>query len=88
MAFSSFEQNGWKWCDNKLIMVPVWLTRSQLPATDMKRSHKVKVTKKDVYLSDDNLADDQENNKLKIRVKFLRNLKQIGIKLNLVWLEA
>ena len=69
-------------------MVPVWLTRSQLPATDMKRSHKVKVTKKDVYLSDDNLADDQENNKLKIRVKFLRNLKQIGIKLNLVWLEA
>ena len=61
MAFSSFEQNGWKWCDNKLIMVPVWLTRSQLPATDMKRSHKVKVTKKDVYLSDDNLADDQEN---------------------------
>ena len=76
MAFSSFEQNGWKWCDNKLIMVPVWLTRSQLPATDMKRSHKVKVTKKDVYLSDDNLADDQENNKLKIRVKFLRNLKQ------------
>ena len=42
-------------------MVPVWLTRSQLPATDMKRSHKVKVTKKDVYLSDDNLADDQEN---------------------------
>ena len=88
MAFSSFEQNGWKWCDNKLIMVPVWFTRSQLPSTDMKRSHKVKVTKKDVYLSDDNLADDQENNKLKIRVKFLRNLKQIGIKLNLVWLEA
>ena len=33
----------------------------QLPPTDMKRSHKVKVTKKDVYLSDDNLADDQEN---------------------------
>ena len=23
-----------------------------------------------------------------IRAKFLRNLKQIGIKLNLVWLEA
>ena len=42
-------------------MVPVWFTGSQLPPTDMKRSHKVKVTKKDVYLSDDNLADDQEN---------------------------
>ena len=42
-------------------MVPVRLTRTQLPATDVKRSHKVKVTKKDVYLSDDNLADDQEN---------------------------
>ena len=50
MAFSSFEQNGWKWCDNKLIMVPVWFTESQQPATDMKQSHKVKVTKKDVYL--------------------------------------
>ena len=37
------------------------VTGSQLPPTDMKRSHKVKVTKKDVYLSDDNLADDQEN---------------------------
>ena len=49
MAFSSFE-NTWKWCDNKLIMVPVWFTGSQLPATYMKRSHKVKVTKKDMYL--------------------------------------
>ena len=27
----------------------------------MKRSHKVKVTKMDVFLSDDNLADDEEN---------------------------
>ena len=42
-------------------MVPVWFTGSQLPATDMKRSHKVKVTKKDVYLSDDNLTDDEKN---------------------------
>ena len=50
MAFSSFEQNGWTWCDNKLIIVPVWFTESQQPATDMKQSHKVKVTKKDVYL--------------------------------------
>ena len=42
-------------------MVPVWFTVSQLPPTDVKRSHKVKVTKKDVCLSDDNLDDDQEN---------------------------
>ena len=61
MTFSSFDWGGWKWCDNKLIMVPVWFTENQLPTTDMKRSHKVKVTKKDVYLRDDNLADDQEN---------------------------
>ena len=58
---TEFEQNGWKRCDDKLIMVPVWFTGSQLPPTDMKRSHKVKVTKKDVHLSDDNLDDDQEN---------------------------
>ena len=60
MAFSSFEQNGCEWCDDKLIMVPVSFSRSQLPPTVMKRSHKVKVTKKDMYLSDDNLADDEE----------------------------
>ena len=41
-------------------MVPVWFTRGQLPATVMERSHKVKETKNDVYLSDDNLADDEE----------------------------
>ena len=61
MALSSFEQNDWEWCDDKLIMVPVWFTGSQLPPTDMKRSHKVKITTKDVYLSDGNLDDDQEN---------------------------
>ena len=61
MTFPSFEQNGWKQCDGKLIMVPVWFTGSRLPATVMKRSHKVKGTKKDVYLSDDNLADDEES---------------------------
>ena len=61
MTLSSFDQDGWKLCDNKLTMVPVWFTGNQLPKTDMKRSHKVKVTKKDVYLRDDNLADDQEN---------------------------
>ena len=60
MTFSSFGLNGWKWCDDKLIMVPVWFTRGQLPATVMKRSQKVKETKNDVYLSDDNLADDEE----------------------------
>ena len=43
-------------------MVLVWFTWSQLSLTVMKRSHKVKVTKKDVYyLSDDNLADEEEN---------------------------
>ena len=60
-TFSSFEQNGWKWCDDKLIRVLVWITGSQLPPTVMKRSHKVKVTKKDLYLSDDDLADDEES---------------------------
>ena len=61
MTFPSSVQNGWKWCNGKLIMVPVWFTGSQLPLTVTKRSHKVKVTKKNVYLSDDNLADDEEN---------------------------
>ena len=42
-------------------MVPVQFTGIQPATTDVKRSHKVKVTKKDVYLRDDNLADDQEN---------------------------
>ena len=42
-------------------MVPVWFTGNQLPATALKRSHKVKVTKNVVYLRDDDLADDQEN---------------------------
>ena len=42
-------------------MVPVWFTGSRLPATVMKRSHKVKRTKNNVYLSDDNLADDEES---------------------------
>ena len=60
MALSSFEQNSCEWCDDKLIMAPVSFIRSQLPLTVMKRCHKVKVTKKDMYLSDDNLADDEE----------------------------
>ena len=42
-------------------MVPVWFTGSRLPPTVMKPSHKVKGTKNSVYLSDDNLADDEEN---------------------------
>ena len=42
-------------------MVPVWFTRSRLPPTVMKRSHKVKGTKNNVYLSDDNLANDEES---------------------------
>ena len=41
-------------------MVPVWFTGNELPPTVMKRSHKFKVTKKDVYLSDDNLADGEQ----------------------------
>ena len=49
MTFPSFEQNGWKWCDGKLIMVPVWFTWRQLPPIVTKPHHKVKVTKKDVY---------------------------------------
>ena len=61
MTFSYFEQNVWKWCDDKLIIVPVWFSRSKLPPTVIKQSDKVKVTKKDVYLSDDNLADDKES---------------------------
>ena len=46
MTFTPSEQNIWKWCYDKLIMVPVWFTVSQLPPTIMKRSHKFKVTKK------------------------------------------
>ena len=42
-------------------MVPVWFTENQLTPIVMKRNHKVKVTRKDVYLSADNLADDEEN---------------------------
>ena len=39
------------------------LVYRQLSPAVMKRSHKVKVTKKDVYLSDDNLADGKANRK-------------------------
>ena len=46
MAFPSFEQNGWKWCNDNLIMVPVRFTMTELPPAIMKRSHQVKVTKK------------------------------------------
>ena len=42
-------------------MVPVGLAENQLPPTVMKRSHKVRVTKKDVYLTNDNFADDEGN---------------------------
>ena len=42
-------------------MIAISFPGNQLPPTIMKQSHKVKVTKKDVYLSDDNLADDEEN---------------------------
>ena len=61
MIFPSVEQFGWKWCDYQLILALVWFTGSQLPPIVTKPSHKVKVTKKDVYLSDDNLADDEES---------------------------
>ena len=44
-----------------VILVPVWFTGSQLSRTVMKGSNKVKVTLKVVYLSDDNLAGDEEN---------------------------
>ena len=42
-------------------MVLVWFTGSQLPPIVTKRSHNVKVTKKDVYWRDDNLPNDEEN---------------------------
>ena len=45
----------------------VWFTGSQLSSTVMKRSHKVKVTKTVVYLSDDNLADDKAEKNRKER---------------------
>ena len=61
MACQSFERNGLEWCDGKLIMVSFWVTGSQPPPTVMKRSHNVKVTKNDGYLSDNNLTDDEEN---------------------------
>ena len=37
----------------------IWFTGNQLPPTVMKQSQNVKVTKKDAYLSDDNLANDE-----------------------------
>ena len=58
MTFSSSQQNGWKWYDGKLIVVLVCYTGSQLPPTVMKPSHTVKVTKRDMYLSDGNLPGD------------------------------
>ena len=45
----------------------VWFTGNQLSSTVMKRSHKVKVTKTVVYLSDDNLADDKAEKNRKER---------------------
>ena len=42
-------------------MIPVWFPGSQLPSTNMKQRRKIKVTKKDVYLRDDKLADVNEN---------------------------
>ena len=47
------------------------VTGSQLPSTDIKRSHKVKVTKKDVYLSDDNLGENITEPKKKRKKKLL-----------------
>ena len=47
------------------------VTGSQLPPTDMKRSHKVKVTKKDVYLIDDNLGENITELKKKEEVKII-----------------
>ena len=44
-------------------MVLVLFIGNQLSPAVMKPSHKVKVTKKDIYLSDDNLADGKENRK-------------------------
>ena len=61
MTFSSFEQNGLKWYNDKLIMVSVLLTGNQLSPTVMRWSHKVKITKKDVYLNDHNLVNDEVN---------------------------
>ena len=60
-SIPSFERNVWKWCNDKLTMAPVWFIRTQLPLTVMKRSHKVKVTKKDRSLSDTNFGDGEEN---------------------------
>ena len=61
MTVSSFEQNDWKCCNDTWIMVPVSFSGNQVPSTVMKWSHKFKVTKKDMYLSYDDLADVEEN---------------------------
>ena len=50
-------------------MVPVWFTGNEMPPTVMKRSHKFKVTKKDVYLSDDNLADGEQTKHYRTKKK-------------------
>ena len=39
------------------------VTGSQLPPIDMERGNKVKVMKKDVYLSDDDLGEDHRTEK-------------------------
>ena len=49
----------------------------------MKRSHKAKVAKKDAYLSDDNLADGEENitelkRKRKSKLKTIRRCSRSG----------
>ena len=36
LTFPACEKNGWKLCDDNLIMVPVWFTGRQLPPTVMK----------------------------------------------------
>ena len=47
------------------------VTGSQLPPTDIKRIQEVKVTKKDVYLSDDNLGENITELKKKRKKKLL-----------------
>ena len=42
VTFPYFQQHGWKWCNEKLILVLVWFTGNQLPLTIMNQVIKSK----------------------------------------------
>ena len=61
MTLSSFDQDGWKLCDNKLTMAPVWFTGNQLPKTDMKRKRKTMTMKTEMFKCQNNSSDKESD---------------------------